>query len=131
MMTDDKKKILVIDDDEVHILTAKSMLKNEYDIFSAKSGKEALDYLIQGLVPNLLLLDILMPEMDGWETFNRIKAISRLKNVPIAFLTSVTETGEEKRAFDIGADDYIKKPYDQTDLLKRVKVIMEKGHPVI
>jgi len=122
----EKKKILVVDDDEVHILVAENILKNEYEVFTAKSGKEALDHLLHGLVPDLLLLDILMPDMDGWETFNRIKALSYLKDVPIVFLTSVSKTTEEKRAFEIGADGYITKPYDKKELLDRIKKIIEK-----
>jgi CheY-like chemotaxis protein len=122
----DKKKILVIDDDEVHILTAESFLKDDYEVFSVKSGKEALEHLIKGNIPNLLLLDILMPNMDGWETFNRIKAISCLEDVPIIFLTSVSEIAEEKRAFEIGAKDYIKKPYVKNELLDRIKIVMEE-----
>jgi PleD family two-component response regulator len=125
--TNEKKKILLVDDDEIHVLAAESMLKNEYEVFTAKSGKEALDHLIHGLVPHLLLLDILMPDMDGWETFNRIKAISTLQDVPIVFLTSLTDTTEEKRAFELGAADYITKPYDKDVLLDRVKKILEKS----
>jgi DNA-binding response OmpR family regulator len=67
-----------------------------------------------------------MPEMDGWEVFNRIKAISLLKNVPVVFLTAVSETNEEKRAFDLGADDFITKPYEKDILLGRIKKILEK-----
>jgi putative two-component system response regulator len=127
MVRNNKKKIiLMVDDDEFQILAAEDILKNEYEFFSVKSGKEALARLIQGPVPNLLLLDILMPDMDGWETFNRIKAISLLKNVPIVFLTALTETSEENRALGIGAADYIKKPYSPEDLLDRVKKIIEK-----
>jgi CheY-like chemotaxis protein len=122
----EKKKVLVVDDDEVHILTAQGILKTEYEVFTAKSGKEALDHLLNGLVPHLLLLDILMPGMDGWETYNRIKAVSYLKDVPIAFLTSVSKTTEEKRALEMGAVDYITKPYDKNELLNRIKKIIEK-----
>jgi putative two-component system response regulator len=122
-----KKNILLVDDDEFHILAAEDILKNEYEVFSVRSGKDALDHLLHGPVPNLLLLDILMPDMDGWETFKRIKAISFLKNVPIVFFTSITETTEEKRAFAMGVADYIKKPYTPEELLDRVKIIIENS----
>jgi putative two-component system response regulator len=123
----EKKKILLVDDDEIQHVIANNILQDEYEIFKAKSGNEALKYLCtNGFVPNLVLLDILMPEMDGWEVFNRIKAISLLKNVPVAFLTAVSETTEEKRAFDLGADDFITKPYEKDVLLGRIKKILEK-----
>ncbi|MCL1815044.1 MAG: response regulator [Treponema sp.] len=121
------KKILIVDDDEFHLDFAEIVLKEEYEIFKAKSGSEALTYLCKNnFVPSLILLDILMPNMDGWEVFNRIKAISLLRNVPIIFLTSVTETSQEKRAFEIGAADYITKPYDKDYLRDRIKETIKK-----
>jgi DNA-binding response OmpR family regulator len=124
---EEKKKILMVDDDEIQHVIANNILKDEYEVYKAKSGNEALKYLCtNGFVPNLVLLDILMPEMDGWEVFNRIKAISLLKSVPIAFLTAVSETNDEKRAFELGADDFITKPYDKDSLLSRIKKILEK-----
>ena len=123
----EKKKILLVDDSEVDLMFTKNMLSKEYEVITAKSGKEALNHLINRLVPDLLLLDILMPEMDGWETFNKIKGISLLRDVPIAFVTSITGTTEEKRAFNMGADDYIRKPYSQTELLERVKTLLDRA----
>jgi len=67
-----------------------------------------------------------MPEMDGWEVFNRIKALSLLKNVPIVFLTAVKTTLEEKRAYEMGAADFITKPYVKEDLLERILKVIEK-----
>jgi len=123
----EKKKILLVDDSEVDLVSTKNMLSKEYEVITANSGKEALNHLINKLVPDLLLLDILMPEMDGWETFNKIKGISLLRDVPIAFVTSVTGATEEKKALKMGADDYIKKPYSQNELLERVKTLLEKS----
>ncbi|MDR1840286.1 MAG: response regulator [Treponema sp.] len=124
---DEKKKILLVDDDEIEHDIAKNILSDKYEVYTAKSGKEALNYLYNsGFAPSLILLDILMPEMDGWDLFNRIKAISFLKNVPIVFLTSVNKTEGEKRAHDIGADDFITKPYESDKLLDRIEKILEK-----
>ncbi|MDR2501395.1 MAG: response regulator [Treponema sp.] len=108
---DKKKKILVVDDDNLCLLIAEIMLRREYEIFTAQSGNEALDHFLTGLFPDLILLDILMPNMDGWETYNKIRGISLLKDIPIVFLTSVSESEEIKRAFSMGAVDYIIKPY--------------------
>jgi CheY-like chemotaxis protein len=65
------KKILLVDDDEIHLAIAEEMLKSKYEIITVTSGKAAVTKLLQGLTPDLILLDILMPNMDGWEIFNR------------------------------------------------------------
>ncbi|MDR2965197.1 MAG: response regulator [Treponema sp.] len=124
----EKKKILFVDDDAIQHAIAENMLKDDYEVFKAKSGSEALQYLYSNeFIPNLILLDIMMPDMDGWEVFNRIRGISLLKKVPIAFITALTESSDEKRAFEIGADDYIRKPYEKEDLLNRIKIVLDKA----
>jgi putative two-component system response regulator len=123
----EKKKILLVDDDETHLLIAQSMLKYDYETIVAKSGTEALDFCIKGVYPNLVLLDILMPSMDGWETYHQLKGISLLKDIPIAFLTSENNAMEEKRAYEMGAVDYITKPYDKSNLLKRIQRILHNA----
>ncbi|MDR0320749.1 MAG: response regulator [Treponema sp.] len=125
-MGNDLKKILLVDDSEIHLVIAENILKREYDVTSVKSGAEALGLLSKGLVPNLILLDILMPDMDGWETYNKIKGISLLQNVPIAFLTSLDGIREKLYASRIGAADLITKPYEGEDLLNRIKGLLEK-----
>ena len=121
------KKILLVDDSDVHLVIAENILKDKYEIVTAKSGKEALNILTKGLIPDLILLDILMPEMDGWETFNKIKGISLLKDVPIAFLTSLDGVREKLYASRIGANDLITKPYDGQDLLGRIEKLVRTG----
>jgi len=122
-----KKKILLIDDDEMHLITAELYLKDEYEIYKVKSGEEALDQLKNNeFVPNLVLLDIVMSGMNGWEVFKKIRAIPSLKNLPIAFLTSENDQTEKDRAFKIGAADYITKPYNMTLLKSKVKDILFK-----
>jgi len=123
---DKQKKILLVDDDEIHLSMLENILKEKYEVITAKSGKDALEYLLKGVVPNLILLDILMPNLDGWETFNKLRAISFLQDVPIVFLTSVVESTEVERAHEIGAADYITKPYDRNDLLNRIEKILNK-----
>jgi PleD family two-component response regulator len=127
-MDDDpeKMKILLVDDNEVQLSIAETQLKKEFEVTAAKSGKEALDHLFHGLVPDLIMLDILMPDMDGWETFGRLRAISKLHEVPILFLSSINDEEEIDRAFDIGAVDYIIKPCNSTELLERVKKAVKK-----
>jgi len=124
---DEKQTILVVDDDVIHLEMVEAVLQNKYDISTAKSGKEALGLFYQGLVPQLILLDLIMPGMDGWNTYTRIKAISGLYDTPIAFFTASNDPKDIQRAREMGAVDYIKKPYDKDDLLKRVGRITKKG----
>jgi len=120
-----KKKLLLIDDSETELHVAANLFKDNYELFTAKSGKEALGYLTKGIVPDLILLDVLMPDMDGWETFNLIKGISLLRNVPIAFFTSIDGEWERQHASVLGAVDYITKPFENDELIKRVDAIIE------
>ena len=125
--SNEKKSILLVDDDDIQLTTAELFLKSDYDVFKMKSGEEALEYLtVEKAVPNLIMLDIIMPNMDGWEVLKRIKAIDFLKDVPIVFLTSLEEGEEKKKAFKLGAVDYITKPYNMTDLKTRVREVLKK-----
>jgi methyl-accepting chemotaxis protein/CheY-like chemotaxis protein len=122
----EKQKILIVDDDDIHLEIVKEVLKAEYDVGTAKSGKEALGLFYQGLVPHLILLDIVMPEMGGWDTYERINAIGGLHNTPIAFFTSSDDPKDIQKAQEIGAVDYIKKPINKDELLGRVEKILKK-----
>jgi len=124
---DNSLKILLVDDSDVHLMIAENILKEKYNVITAKSGKDALALLSKNkLVPNLILLDVLMPDMDGWEVYNKVKGISLLQNVPVAFLTSLDGEKEKLYASRLGAADLITKPYDSAELLKRVETILAK-----
>jgi len=130
-MTDNivsKKNVLLVDDDEVHNLITETSLKDDYNIFSVKSGKEALEFLanIQN-IPDLIILDILMPEMDGWVVFDKIHNIASLKFIPIIFFTSLDEESAKEKAYEMGALDYIVKPCEQKALLERIGKTLEKS----
>jgi methyl-accepting chemotaxis protein len=120
----EKQKILMVDDDEIHLEMVNAILRDEYDVSIAKSGKDALGLFYQGLIPNLILLDLIMPDMDGWHTYTRIKALSSSYDTPIAFFTTSNDPEDIKHAHEIGAVDYIKKPFDKDDLLARIRKIL-------
>jgi len=125
---DNSPKVLLVDDSDVHLMIAENILKEKYNVTTAKSGKEALALISKnGLVPNLILLDVLMPDMDGWEVYNKIKGISILQNVPVAFLTSLDGEKEKLYASRLGAADLITKPYESSELLKRVEDMLAKA----
>ena len=91
------------------------------EIITVKSCEDALKHLYQGIDPVYIILDIVIPESDGWVTYKRIKGISDLHNVPIAFLTVSDDSDDIKRAREMGAVDYIKKPTSKDELLGKNK----------
>jgi CheY-like chemotaxis protein len=119
-MGDEKKKILVVDDEPPVLVMVKGVLKDDYDVVTATSGKEALSLFYAGLVPNLVLLDLVMPGMDGWDAYTRIKGLTGMHNTPIAFFTSSNDPKNIQQAQEMGAVDYIKKPCEQDELLRKV-----------
>jgi len=126
-MADDgkKKNILVIDDSEAHLTITEVMLEEVFKVTLAQSGEAALEMLYNGFIPDLILLDIMMPEMDGWETYNQIRAISFLKDMPIVFVTSASGNEVKTRALRMGAVDFILKPLDREDIITRISSILK------
>jgi CheY-like chemotaxis protein len=119
------KQILLVDDDEIHLDITEAMLTDDFEVIKAKSGEEALDLFYHGLVPTIILLDLIMPDMDGWDTYERIKAIGALHEVPIAFFSSSFDIEDIKRAFDIGVNEYIPKPVEKEELMKAVDKMLK------
>ena len=122
----EKKNVLVVDDDEIHLDLTKAFLEQDYDVVTVKSCDEALKLLYQGLAPNFIFLDLIMPETDGWHTFQRIRDISNLHNVPIAIFTASDNPDDRNRAIEMGAADYIKKPATKDELLKKIEKITDE-----
>jgi len=124
--SDGKKKIIVIDDEETILTMTKGMLDTHYDVTTAKSGKEALKLFFEGYIPDMVLLDLAMPGLGGWDTFIRVRDISQLHQIPIAIYTSSEDPNDSAHAREMGAVDYIKKPCKKTELLERVGKILKK-----
>ena len=123
-----RKIILLVDDDEIHLSITELSLKDEYEVFMVKSGEEALEFLNKGqTIPDLILLDILMPEMDGWIVFDKINDIAALKFTAIMFYTSLDEESAKEKAYELGAFDYITKHCEQSVLLTRIKETLQKA----
>lgn len=118
------KTILVVDDTEMNLKMAKKVLESKYNIEFAKSGREALDYL-KNKLPDLILLDLIMPEMDGFETYERIKDNRNWKDIPVIFLTAGGDRSCEIKGFRMGAMDFISKPIEPEIMRSRVDRIME------
>ncbi|PWT92161.1 MAG: adenylate/guanylate cyclase domain-containing response regulator [Acidobacteria bacterium] len=115
-----ENRILIVDDTPANIQTLTTILKEKgFQISVATNGKQALEVL-KHVHPDLILLDVMMPEMDGFEACERIKASPEWHDIPIIFLTSKTETEDIVRGFELGAVDYVGKPFNAHELLARV-----------
>ncbi len=126
MMNKRDVKILLVDDEPDILEIVGYNLKNEgYQVYTANNGVEALKSA-KKITPNLILLDIMMPEMDGIETCEKIRAIKGLENTLIAFLTARNEDYSQVAGFDAGADDYITKPIKPKVLISKVKSLLRR-----
>ena len=120
-----KQKILVVDDEPNIVNLIKLTLQNHYNIVPAYSGEEALE-LIEKHNPELVLLDIMMPKMSGYEVLQKIRMNKVFTDVPVVFLTAKGEWKDKMKALSVGgSNDYITKPFEPDDLLLRVKTILK------
>jgi two-component system KDP operon response regulator KdpE len=124
MPSDVPRRILVVDD-EPHLVRAVSMYLElqGYVVFGASSGEEALQ-AIRDKLPDLVILDVLMPGMDGFETLQEIRRVS---NVPVIMLTARGEEEQKVRGLALGADDYVTKPFGQKELAARVQAVLRRA----
>ncbi|HEY7162365.1 MAG TPA: SpoIIE family protein phosphatase [Acidobacteriota bacterium] len=114
------ERILIVDDTPANIQTLSGILKEKgYQLSVATNGKQALQVL-EKVRPDLILLDVMMPEMDGFETCRQIKKSETLNDIPIIFLTAKTDTADIVSGFEIGAVDYVAKPFNPSELLARI-----------
>lgn len=118
------KQILIVDDMPVNLEFAVGMLKNEFKVAAAKSGMKALAYL-ENNRPDLILLDINMPEMNGFETMEKIKSNPRTASIPVIFLTADRNPQMELQGFKMGAVDFISKPFEPEIMLSRIRTQIE------
>ncbi|GHU52036.1 hypothetical protein AGMMS49975_07050 [Clostridia bacterium] len=116
---DNRKVIVVVDDVTVHLMRVRSILQDEYDVRTAKSGSMALN-IISKVIPALMLIDIEMPVMSGFELAEKIKGNAKTKNVPIAFLTSHATKDFVQQGVRLGILNYVIKPFDNDDLKNKV-----------
>ncbi len=123
-----KKKIMLVDDNADLIYVVKKSLEritDGYEVIGATSGKECFELLKRGQIPDLILLDIMMPEIDGWNVFAKLKEKPEWRKIPIVFLTAKTDPyskGLGRRS----AQDYIEKPFEITELKKGIDKVLNR-----
>jgi putative two-component system response regulator len=121
MFSNDRKIILLADDDPVNLKLARNTLMDTYDVFTMPSAEKMFQFLEQKS-PDLILLDVLMPGTSGYSAIKILKQDPRTREIPVIFLTSQSDSGSELKGFNLGAVDYISKPFSPQLLLKRVEV---------
>ncbi|WP_160689501.1 HD domain-containing phosphohydrolase [Clostridium sp. C2-6-12] len=114
-----QKTVMIVEDTEVNIDILVDALQDEYELIVAINGSEALE-LIEEQKPDLILLDIMMPEMDGYEVLKRLKENSILNQIPVILLSAITDSDSKTKGFSLGAVDYITKPFEIVEVKARV-----------
>ena len=117
---------IVVAEDEQHIakLISFKLEREGYEVTWAKDGEEALEKIRQ-VMPDLVLLDVMMPVMDGYEVLRNLKNDDRLDTIPVIMLTAKSQEQDIVRGFDLGTDDYIVKPFRPAELVVRIKKILK------
>ena len=119
-------RILVVDDTELNLkLVSTILLKDGYEVITARNGLEALE-VIKAAPPALAILDVMMPDMDGYTLCRRLRQNSTTAKIPIIILTALSGVEDKIKAFDSGADDFLAKPFEPQELRARIKVLLRR-----
>jgi putative two-component system response regulator len=126
VVTPEDSTLLIVDDMPENLAVLGGLLRGAgYRVRAANSGQAALHYANQTPLPDLILLDVMMPEMDGYEVLERLRADSATRDTPVVFLTALADARDEERGLDLGAVDYITKPIKPSVVLARVRTQLE------
>ncbi|MDX1955122.1 MAG: response regulator [Chitinophagaceae bacterium] len=122
----DLKKILVVDDDPYILMSLEFLLKkNGFDVMVARNGTEALD-LVEKQLPQIVLLDIMMPDVDGYAICKHIKSHKKLKDAKVVFMSAKSKESDIQKGYDLGASLYITKPFSTRQLLKQMQDLVNE-----
>ena len=116
-----QKTIFVVDDVSTNLVAAEQTLEDYYNVLTIQSGKKAIA-ILEKIVPHLILLDIYMPEMDGFEVMHYLQNHRKFKNIPVVFLTGTEDAQLEAKCYEMGANGFIRKPFSETELLSCVRL---------
>ncbi|MDR2571025.1 MAG: response regulator [Oscillospiraceae bacterium] len=135
MENTEKNSILILDDDNLVITMLTQILSPEYNVFAMKFGRRALETAEKSM-PDVILLDIVMPEMDGYEVLAELKRSEKTRNIPVIFITGLSEVEDETKGLTLGAADYITKPFsaeivrlrvhNQIKIIRQMRLIIDK-----
>lgn len=119
--SNEKAKILIVDDEPMNLNLLERILREDYHIFRAGSGQEAIDIVLENKSLDMILLDIMMPEMNGYEVCKKLKEMPETKDIPVIFLTALLDEKNEEKALLMGGADYITKPFSIPVVKGRIK----------
>lgn len=119
------KKVLIVDDDPYILMSLEFLIKkNKNEVLIARNGTEALDIINGDNKPDLILLDIMMPDVDGYSICKYIKSEKDLKDIIVVFLSAKTQEADIQKGYDLGAAKYISKPFSTRELIKEVNTLL-------
>lgn len=121
MPRQEKARILIVDDEKMNLKALADLLKEEYAPVLARSGEQALHHAFGDSPPDLVLLDVVMPQMDGYEVIKNLKNHDKTKNIPVIFVTALSSVEDEEQGLKLGAVDYITKPYSPPIVKMRIR----------
>lgn len=121
----DKPKIIIVDDQPENLQLLVEILKHEYAVIATTSAKKAIELAQTPPLATAILLDVCMPEMDGFTLCEKLKSMEELANTPIFFITSLTSEGDYEKGFTCGAEDFIQKPISATLLKNRLNKVIK------
>jgi PleD family two-component response regulator len=120
-MGTDQKKIIAVDDIPENLAAIRNMLKNLYEVYPCSSALKMFE-LLEHVKPDLIMLDVGMPDMDGYEAIKKLKSDDRYREIPVIFLSTMSDEKSEMEGLKLGAVDYIHKPFVTPLLLQRIKI---------
>jgi len=123
LMSEIKNSVLIVEDSEVSISVLTDILGESYTLHVARNGLEGIE-MAKAIIPDLILLDIILPKMDGYEVIKVLKDAPETRAIPIIFVTALKDVDDERKGLQLGADDYINKPYDPLIVKLRVDIQM-------
>lgn len=121
---EERQKILIVDDNVANVELLEAYLtSSDYDVVKAYDGEEGLD-MVYAETPDIILLDIMMPKIDGYEVCRRLKEDEKTRLIPIVMITALTELEDKIKGLDVGADDFLSKPFNRLELMARVRSLL-------
>jgi PleD family two-component response regulator len=123
----DKNSVLIADDENMNIIALTNILKHDYTIYAATNGQDAIE-TAKEFLPDVIMLDIIMADMDGYEVFSILKNEEKTREIPVIFITGLAGIEDEKKGLDLGAADYITKPFDPEIVKLRVRKLIRQLH---
>jgi len=122
-----KKNILVIDDEKSIRILLKNYLQKDYEVTAKENGEEGMAWLQEGNIPDLIVVDIQMPRMDGYEFIKNIRASGYFKDIPLIMLSGIESSSDKVKALKMGANDYVIKPFNPEELAVRIELHLARS----